>query len=215
MAHDRRIMTVRFLSLLALVACGFVAVSPAIAAGVSKSYSYFLVRGSTLEELEAELSKRGPEVNSTGKRHPGATQMEFTTKVSYARGDNYCRIENVSVVVKARIILPRWHSRGRADREARIVWNTLAADIKRHEESHVSIAKNHAREIEQSIMNLGRDRDCDQLAEKVAGVSARIMNKHDEAQARFDRVEGINFEDRMLRLLRYRIERIENGRLEE
>jgi predicted secreted Zn-dependent protease len=40
-----------------------------------------------------------------------------------------------------------------------------------------------------------------------------VLAKHDDAQERFDRVEGINFENRLLRLLKYRIERIEDGRL--
>ena len=56
-----------------LLAFGFIL--PAQAASVSKTYSYFSVGGTTLEQLEAELSLRGPQVSSTGRRHPGATQM--------------------------------------------------------------------------------------------------------------------------------------------
>ncbi len=187
--------------------------APANSAGISKKYSYFTIGGSTLEELEKELGRRGPQVKSTGRRHPGATQMEFTTTVSYAESERSCRIEKVSVLVQAKIILPRWRARRRADRETRIVWDTLSADIKRHEESHVIIAKNHGREIEKAFEGLGSAKNCSVLEAKGRKLTARIMKKHDRAQEKFDKVEGINFEARLLRLLRYRIERIEDGRL--
>lgn len=190
-------------------------VQPAQSAGISKSYSYFTVTGATLSELETELVTRGPSVRSTGQRHPGATRLEFKTSVGYSESEQGCRVSRATVVVDARIILPRWRTRARPDRDARIVWNTLSADIKRHEERHVEIAKVHAFEIEQALRNLDRKRDCDRLAEDVKRTTDRILKKHDDAQARFDRVEGINFEARMLRLLRYRLERIESGRIEE
>ncbi len=197
-----------------LLACTvLLATVPALGAGISKKYSYFSISGSTLDELEKELSKRGPQVNSTGRRHPGATQMEFVTSVTYAHDERSCRVQEANVVVKAKIILPRWRSRQRADRETRIVWDTLSADIKRHEESHVIIAKNHAREIEQALTGMGSSSDCDALAAKGKALTARIMEKHDREQERFDRVEGINFEARLLRLLKYRVKRIEEGRI--
>ncbi len=187
---------------------------PLQAAGISKKYSYFTIGGSTLEELEKELNRRGPQVKSTGRRHPGATQMEFKTSVSYAQGEHYCRIQKATVVVKAKIILPRWRSRRRADSQTRIVWDTLSADIKRHEESHVIIAKNHAWEMEKALEALGRAKSCDILEKKGKIITARIHEKHDRAQIKFDKVEGINFEARLLRLLKYRVERIQNGRLD-
>lgn len=180
---------------------------------VSRSYSYFSIGGSTLEEIDKELAKRGPQVKSTGRRHPGATQMKFSTRLTYASNDRWCKVDKVNVTVNARIILPRWNQRRRADGDTRIVWDTLSADIKRHEEFHVQIAKRHARELEQRIGKLDRRGTCDDLKERIDRVTAYVMDKHDEAQARFDRVEGISFEDRMMRLLTYRLERIEKGQL--
>ncbi|QDZ01920.1 DUF922 domain-containing protein [Nitratireductor mangrovi] len=180
---------------------------------VSRSYSYFSIGGSTLEEIDKELAKRGPQVKSTGRRHPGATQMKFSTRLTYASNDRWCRVDKVNVTVNARIILPRWNQRRRADGDTRIVWDTLSADIKRHEEFHVQIAKRHARELEQRIGKLDRRGTCEDLKERIDRVTAYVMDKHDEAQARFDRVEGISFEDRMMRLLTYRLERIEKGQL--
>jgi len=194
-------------------AISLLVVAPAAAAGVTKSYSYFTIGGLTVEEIERELTVRGPQVKSTGSRHPGATQMEFKTRVKYGMKKKRCVVTDARVTVEARIILPRWNKRSRAGADVRLIWDTLASDIKRHEESHVVIAKNYARELEQALEALDPQRDCATAQAKVATLTDRILARHDEDQQRFDRIEGINFESRLLRLLRYRMERIEAGTL--
>ena len=183
------------------------------AASVAKTYSYFTIGGVTVEEIERELKRRGPQVKSTGLRHPGATRMEFTTRVGYGERNGRCGVEKADVTVKADMILPRWSRRKSASSETRLIWDTLSADIKRHEESHVVIAKNHARELEEALRQVRGQRGCKAAEEKVRTITAQILARHDAEQDRFDRIEGKNFESRLLRLLQYRIERIEAGTL--
>lgn len=186
---------------------------PAGAASVMKSYSYFTISGKTLSEIEDQLSSRGPQVKSTGRRHPGATQMEFTSRIGYAEEAKGCRIVDPRVTVKAKLILPRWGQRARADGDTRLIWDTLSADIKRHEESHVVIAKNHAHELESALKGLYRFKSCPAAQAAAKALSEKILAKHDRAQIQFDRIEGINFENRIIRLLRYRMERIDAGKI--
>ena len=185
---------------------------PAEAASVVKSYSYFSIGGATVDEIESQLSKNGPHVKTTGHRHPGATRMAFTTRLGFAEAAGSCRIVSATVTVKANIILPRWKRPRKADAGVRLLWDTLSADIKRHEESHIVIAKNHARELEQALLSIGRQGDCETARTKAKAVSDRVLARHDRAQVQFDKVEGINFESRLLRLLNYRIEQIERAR---
>ncbi|MER9302409.1 DUF922 domain-containing protein [Mesorhizobium sp. M0293] len=186
---------------------------PAGAANLVKTYSYFAVGGSTLDDIEAQLFKRGPEVKSTGTRHPGATQMAFTTRVSYAQTSNSCRIADAVVTVKVKVILPEWRRPRKSDADVRLFWDTLAADIKRHEERHVEIAKNHGRELEEALKATYPQKNCSAAKAKAAAITAAVLASHDRAQLQFDRVESVNFESRILRLLRYRMERIGNGQL--
>lgn len=189
------------------------AAMPASAANLVKTYSYFSVGGRTLDDIEKQLTKNGPEVKSTGSRHPGATQMAFTTRVSYAQTASSCRIANAQVTVKVKVILPEWRRPRKADPEVRLFWDTLSADIKRHEERHVEIAKNHARELEDALRATYPQTTCEAAKAKAAEISATVLAKHDRAQVQFDRVEGVNFESRIIRLLRYRMQRIQSGRL--
>lgn len=185
---------------------------PAQAANVVKSYSYFSIGGATLEEIESQLGKNGPHVKTTGHRHPGATRMAFTTRLGFAEKPGSCQIVSAAVTVKAKVILPRWKRPRNADAGTRLLWDTLSADIKRHEESHIVIAKNHGRELEQALLAIGRQKDCQAARTRAKSVSDTILARHDRAQIQFDKVEGINFESRLLRLLNYRIQQIESAR---
>jgi predicted secreted Zn-dependent protease len=186
---------------------------PAGAANLVKTYTYFSVGGRTLDDIETQLSKNGPKVKSTGMRHPGATQMAFTTRVSYAQTSDSCRIADAIVTVKVKVILPEWRRPRKADADVRLFWDTLSADIKRHEERHVEIAKNHAHELEDALKATYPQKTCDAAKANAAQITAAVLAKHDRAQVQFDRVEGVNFESRMLRLLRYRIDRVKSGQL--
>ena len=57
-------------------------------------------------------------------------------------------------------------------------------------------------------MKLRPERDCDRLQEKVSAVTDEVTRAHDAAQVRFDRIESHNFQDRMLRILRYRTSKV-------
>ena len=180
---------------------------------LSKTYTYFSVGGATLDELEDQLNRRGPQVKSTGRRHPGATQMQFNTRLGYAEQGRYCRITQATVTVKAKVILPRWRQRGKADQDVRLIWDTLSSDIKRHEEQHVEIAQDHARELERKLLRIGRQKNCAIAAEKAKATADRVLDRHDKAQAKFDSDEGANFEKRLLKLLRQRMKMIEAGEI--
>lgn len=194
-------MTVRFLSVLTL-ACAFA--MPAAAATVSKSYSYFTIHGKTLEEIQAQLDARGPKLRNSNERHPGATRMEFKTHVGYRQRGGSCEVVDATVSLTAKMILPRWSQRG-APPDVKFIWDTLAMDIKRHEESHVVIARNFARDLENQLNAIRPQRNCTLAKQKADGLTDKVLAQHDAEQDRFDRIEGQNFEARLTKLLDYRL----------
>jgi len=171
----------------------------------SKSYSYFDIRGRTADELDSELSRRGPTSSGSSARHPGATKIRFGGEATYIQDNGRCRVGNVKVTVHTQIILPRWSNRRGASKELSMIWDALSSDIKRHEERHAEIARNQARAMERAIRALPPQRRCEAMQELVSNESARGIEEHDRLQAQFDRVEAVNFQKRMLRLLNNRI----------
>lgn len=187
------------------------AIEPSFGASLDKRYTHFTLKSASLEELEGELIRRGPRLDGSGKGHAGATRVEIKATVGYDERDRVCRIGKADVAVHARVTLPRWKPRKSPRDEERLLWTILLADIKRHEERHVGIALNHARELERLLRGLDRSRDCRSLSRRVEQLTNRILARHEEAQRRFDRIEGINFESRLDRLLKYRLQQIEKS----
>ncbi|OQP88292.1 peptidase [Rhizobium rhizosphaerae] len=173
-----------------------------------KTITYFPIGGNTAEELDKALSAHGPLMKSTGARHPGATKIKFGGTVSYVSQDNRCSVGTAKVTLATRLILPRWTRRAHADKDLGLVWDTLSADIKRHEERHAEIARNYARDLERALTGLPPRADCAAMQADVAKATATVVEAHDKAQADFDRREAINFDRRMIRLLKYRLEQI-------
>lgn len=172
---------------------------------IRKSTTYFSIGGRTATDLDREMMRRGPLSRTTGRRHPGATQIRFNGSATFIGNDGRCHIGGAKVSLSTKLVLPRWSNRRKASKEMALLWDTLSSDIKRHEERHAEIARTHARQLEKTILALPSTRDCPTLKARVNRVSQEAMIAHDKDQQRFDRIESINFENRMIRLIRHRI----------
>lgn len=174
---------------------------------ISKSFSYFTIGGKTAEDLDHELSQRGPMTKATGARHPGATEIKFGGELTYVEQDGRCGVGTVKVKLHTKILLPRWTNRKRTTAELAFIWDTLAADIKRHEERHAEIARNYARTLERRLSSLRPMKSCEDIQALVGKTTQEVMSAHDKDQVRFDVVESKNFDARMTRLLKNRMMR--------
>lgn len=181
------------------------------AATVEKTYRYYKVRGASLEEIEQDVRRRGPKLES-GVRHPGATSLEFKANVSYAERPGRCWVDGATVTVKAEVTLPRWVGNRKADPDTRLIWQTLEMDIKRHEEFHVTIAKNHAFALERTLTELQRYSSCERAKAATQETIDNVLKRHDREQEKFDRVESANFSDRLARLVRSRAQQMDQLR---
>lgn len=170
---------------------------------VHKSIRYFSIGGKTAADLDRQLETKGPHTNTTGSRHPGATKIKFGGTMDYIQQGGRCKIGDIKVRVNITIILPKWTNRHRANSELALIWDTLSSDIKRHEERHAEIAVQHARDLDRHLKALPSAKSCQILAQKVSELTDEVTNEHDADQLRFDRIEAINFNARILRLLRY------------
>lgn len=172
---------------------------------VRKTISYFSIGGRTAEDLDKELSSRGPMTKATGARHPGATEIKFGGELNYVEKDGRCSVGTVKVTLQTKILLPRWKNRNRTNKDLGLIWDTLSADIKRHEERHAEISRGYARSLEKKLKALRPQKNCEILQQQVGKTTETVMNAHDNDQLRFDRVESRNFDDRMMRLLKNRM----------
>ncbi|EJF88822.1 DUF922 domain-containing Zn-dependent protease [Bartonella tamiae] len=179
------------------------------AAKIYKTISYYIVSGTTAAQIDKSMAKNAPYLKSTGQHHLGVTTISFVTYLKLKSEGNYCKIDRIHVDILANMQLPRWKQRSRTKSlELAVVWDSLSQDIKRHEESHVVIARAHASEIEKKIRELSYQKNCDKLLQNIETIVGHALAQHDEAQKRFDRIEAKNFDKRFFNLLIRRLEEI-------
>lgn len=187
---------------------GLAAVWPAgaLSETLTRSFSYFTIGGVTPEQIEQQLVSLGPSINGSVMRHPGATRMKFTSHITYSRTAANCRIAAAGVSIDAKVILPRWRRTTSADAASRLYWDALSADIVRHEESHLVIARNHARELERGLVKLPAAASCEEMAAAAQALQDKVLARHDAEQQRFDRIEARTLDKRLLGKLKRRMD---------
>lgn len=183
----------------ALLAVSTLAVA---AADIKERTKYFTVRGSTLEELDRELGRKGPLMTATGLRHPGATEVKFDGRVSYTPAVRSCRVTRTELSLRLVKTLPKWNSPKSASPTVSLIWKTLADDIARHEADHARIAKSYVKKMESAIRNLAPEKTCAAMEARVNAVSASYLAAHQRAQLEFDVAEGREMNSRLKRLLK-------------
>lgn len=193
--------------LAALAAASLGAVGRVEAATISERATYFNVRGTTLEQLDRELDRKGPLAGTAGDRHPGATQVSFGGRVTYASSGAACRVGRTEFTLKLVKILPRWNPPRSASAATVIIWRTLSQDIYRHEEDHARIARGYVRKMESAVRNLGPRSDCRGMEAAVNATTTRYLKEHERAQLDFDKAEGREVNRRLKRLLRENIDK--------
>ena len=155
-----------------------------------QSFKYFKVRGKTSLEIFRDFQKRSP-IKGVGdhKATLGVASITLTPKVEFAEKNGRCRVQKSHVAVDVVIHLPRWVNYRRANKFAKLSWDTLFADIKKHELTHAEIAKDYGGRIQKKIASYGSRSKCSRLQAAISRSSKRLLSKHDRAQRKFDRVE--------------------------
>lgn len=185
--------------------------SGAQASKIYRTIHYYNISGKTARDLDKALRAKGPYVKSTGANHPGATTITFLPDVRLKQIGKYCHVTRANFNIRAQMQLPKWRQRATThDPILAVLWDTLSRDIKNHEESHAVIARSYATKMELAIRKVPVRRDCVKMGLDVAQVVAKILKEHDDEQAHFDLVEGLNFNNRLSRLMKYQVEKILN-----
>jgi len=191
---------------LSLVAILFGTSMTVRAADIREQTKYFSVTGTTLEELDRDLGRKGPLMAGTNMRHPGATEVKFDGKVTYLPVGARCKVARTQLTLRLVKTLPKWTSPKSASPSVAVIWNTLSDDIARHENDHAKIARSYVRRMESALRNLAPEKSCEAMEARVNAVSARYLAAHQAEQVQFDVVEGREMNMRLRRLLKRNIE---------
>ncbi|WP_053997353.1 DUF922 domain-containing protein [Ahrensia marina] len=168
-----------FVALASLVGC--VSTSPAI------KTSFYTVNGLTGAQIDRELRAKGP---LDGHALASAAISFEPVSVLQESSKDGCRFKTAKFRVKANLTLPRWaERRSSKDQNLRRAWDGLSKYAKLHEEMHVKIAEQYAKQMGDSLMDLPTHKTCEKLDKVAEKAFKGLLRDHDRAQRRFDAIE--------------------------
>ncbi|MEM0899022.1 MAG: DUF922 domain-containing protein [Pseudomonadota bacterium] len=158
--------------------------SACVSTATQVTTSYYNVRGETAEEIDADIRRNGP---MRGHALAVAAISLQPVSVQQSISGNSCSFSTAKFRVNAAITLPRWTDRLRSrDNDLRRAWRGLSDYARWHEDTHVKIAEEFAKQLGDDIEAIPPQRNCerlDRIAERIVKKNAKA---HDRAQNAFD-----------------------------
>lgn len=119
------------------------------------------VRGTTWEELIAQLNRHGP--YRDGLRYWGYTSWKLEGEYHYQKSAAGCAIPAVDVDINLVYQLPKWIDAGKTDEATRQRWQSEYTKLKTHEEGHKALARQAADTLIERITSLPAEPSCEAI----------------------------------------------------
>lgn len=152
----------------------------------SVSTGYYDVSGATGKALDRSIASNGPMKGDAF----AATQLTIIPvsiiPVETAEG---CRVRTAKFKLNAKITMPRWADRSGASADLREGFDMFADYAKLHEGIHVKIGEAAVQEMENEVLKIPPQKNCDRLEAKVKSVLLRVQAHHHRTQLAFDAAE--------------------------
>ncbi len=147
---------------------------------VTTDTKYYDVKGSTLEELDAQVAALGP------RGFIAETVPYYHWNYTYLTENGSCRIDRVRVDTRITFTYPRWSSPDAAQ-DVTEEWGRRVAQLEQHEGAHEGIARRTGREIYDAIAGIPPAPSCGELEKEIEARAQAAIAKGREANEEFDR----------------------------
>lgn len=158
---------------------------PALALEVIRDNQTYLVRGDSAEAIRASLDRLGPWDPSGSRRYDAYTRWNLEWHFDSRGSFNACEIARVWTTLRVTMTLPRHGSPSSLPEELRNAWTLYLQRLSLHEEGHVRIPSDAAREIETALDRLRRP-DCQLLEQDANRIANAILQRARAADRSYD-----------------------------
>lgn len=156
------------------------------------SIDYYRISGNSTADLDAEIKRKGPKING-GSHAVAVARIKMLPRITFEKIAGGCRVENAKVAVDARVTLPQWTGRDSADPKLAKAWDNIDRYTRLHEATHVKIAFNYAKRIEEEVIAQPVMESCSRVRATTKAIVDRNLKEHDAAQLKYDADEQERF----------------------
>jgi predicted secreted Zn-dependent protease len=130
---------------------------------INSKVSYYQIRGSTADELRAQMNKLGPK-DDKGQISDYNTTWYVKWHYYYQYMENGCGLKNVTVSANIKTVYPKWADFQKADNALKIKWINYQTLVLYHQQQHINNGIDAANTIYSTLINLPPAANCDQEA---------------------------------------------------
>lgn len=154
---------------------------------ISITRNYYVVAGSTANQLRQQLNQRGPEW-TPGRRFDAITRWYVRWSYQYAIRNNYCQLISNQVRADITITMPRWQMPPHVSKDLVKRWQRYVIALQRHEDGHRDHGIRAAREVAQALQRFPSQTTCEQLEMFVDTTMMQIIEHYSQKDVEYDRV---------------------------
>jgi predicted secreted Zn-dependent protease len=129
--------------------------------------TYYLVSGTTTEEIFASIEENGP-ADNVGQQGSGLTSVDWEYKWTGDVGPSgACSIRNLTITADITVELPQHSDEASLSEAIRSNFQTYAAGVAEHEQRHVDIYLEGAEDIKAAMEAISSEVNCDLLEARI------------------------------------------------
>mgnify|MGYP001816453109 CR=1 FL=1 len=151
---------------------------------INGEYSYYDVRGSTVEDIYRSLVENGP--RNRGEAFYALTGVETGYRYRHVEEDATCGLVEVGVEANIMMRLPKWRDSEGASPVVREAWEVFLENLMRHEAHHYRIMEDAARRTYNTLLDM-KAHSCSVLDTQASLAIQAISDWQVEENRRFDR----------------------------
>jgi predicted secreted Zn-dependent protease len=144
--------------------------SPKVELVTTESTTNYTVSGTDTEAIFASIEANGP-TDTVGQQGSGLTAVEWEYKwVGDESPSGACSIRELTITADITIELPKHGDESSLPESVRNNWQAYAKGVAAHEQRHVDIYLQGARDIQTAMEEVGVEANCDLLDAKIDGI---------------------------------------------
>lgn len=158
---------------------------PAAALDVIRDNQTYVVEGGSAEEIRASLDRLGPFDSATGRRFDAHTRWSLEWRFDTRDSWQGCEIARVWTQLRVTMLLPSHRSQSTLPEPLRQEWARYLQRLGAHEEGHVRIPSDAARDIEHALDRLQRP-DCASLEREANRIGNEFLQRARGTERSYD-----------------------------
>jgi predicted secreted Zn-dependent protease len=156
---------------------------------VHTRFTCYEIHGSTLAQLNAQMAKLGPKVD-TSSGHAAATKWRIIWSDSTLASTTQCKITSVNVRLSIVFEFPHWQQPAGISPAVSQPYDSFLNDVRTHEYTHRKIAISGADELQKALSRISPKPTCNELTKITNSTANRVIDKSKAEQNAFDAAEA-------------------------